>query len=219
MKNHSDSALFTAKNTAHPTRDHIDAALFGGDPLPSPQIAALHLELRAWRFLATHRVSNLKVTHVSFIDGDDGPAVNTPSVDGFYESANGATFGEAAVSLAFALGMPCGSERKSPAPATLSLGMPSEDAACSSSAPTAGPISGAKSASSRRTRSRATASTTGATSAEASTDEIISGDGAREYLDSLRREALRSAAEWEKYGYAAEGDVRRTVAKWLGGLV
>lgn len=63
------------------------------------------VELSAWRFLAAHRVGGLAVTHVTFIDGDDGPTMNTPSHDGFYESVSAPSFGEAAIELALALGM------------------------------------------------------------------------------------------------------------------
>ncbi len=171
------------------------------------------LELSAWRFLAAHRVGGLCVTHVSFIDGDNGPTMNTPSVDGFYESAFAPTFGEAAIELALALGMLCELERKSPEHATPSLGTPSAAAESSSSAPTASRRSGAKSPNSRRTRSLETGSTTGATSAVAPTGESRNGVAAREYLESLRREALRSADEWARAGYADEADIRLTVAK------
>jgi hypothetical protein len=54
------------------------------------------LELRAWRFLAQHRVGSLAVTHVQFIDGPR-PTINTLSTGEHYEQAAGDTFGAAAV--------------------------------------------------------------------------------------------------------------------------
>lgn len=77
------------------------------DPCNCESSQSNALELRAWRFLATHRVGSLSVTHVTFIDGDDCCRVNTPSFAGYYESARGSTFGEAAIALALALGMAC----------------------------------------------------------------------------------------------------------------
>lgn len=74
------------------------------------------LELRAWRFLAAHRVAPLHVTHVQFIDvpGDESPCrMNAPSFGEYYESARAATWGEAAIGLATALGMPCADDSDS----------------------------------------------------------------------------------------------------------
>lgn len=63
------------------------------------------LELAAWRFLALRRCPGLAVAHVEFIDGPR-PTMSAPADErGFYVSAGGATFGEAAVSLALKLGM------------------------------------------------------------------------------------------------------------------
>jgi hypothetical protein len=67
------------------------------------------LELRAWRFLASHRVGTLKVTHIQFIDNDGSERcrMNTPSVAEYYEDVASESWGNAAISLATALGMPC----------------------------------------------------------------------------------------------------------------
>lgn len=69
------------------------------------------LELAAWRFLAKRRTGSLAVAHIEFIDGDtpeSKSSIVTPSEEqGVYESASGATFGEAAVALAIRLGMSC----------------------------------------------------------------------------------------------------------------
>jgi hypothetical protein len=71
------------------------------------------LELAAWRFLAAHRVGSLSVTHLLFTDSERSH-VSTPSVAGFYATAEADTFGEAAIELALELGMPwdtdCGAE-------------------------------------------------------------------------------------------------------------
>ena len=64
------------------------------------------IELAAWRFLASHRVGGLAATHVQFIDSGTECRINTPSHDRFYESVGAPTWGEAAVKLALALGMP-----------------------------------------------------------------------------------------------------------------
>ena len=66
------------------------------------------LKLAAWRFLAAHRVGSLAVSHAQFIDGSDGPHINAPSRDQYYESASAPTWGEAAIKLARSLGMPDG---------------------------------------------------------------------------------------------------------------
>lgn len=119
------------------------------------------LELRAWRFLSVHRVGALKVTHVTFINGDDSCRVNTPSFDGFYESAKSATFGEAAISLAVALGMSCAEDSDSSGSAS------DQD---SSSVSTATRRSGESAATSPLIESAPAASTTAATGVEAATD-------------------------------------------------
>lgn len=63
------------------------------------------IELAAWRFLAQRRCPGLAVAHIEFVDGAK-PTVVTPAAKlGFYESASGKTFGEAAVDLALKLGM------------------------------------------------------------------------------------------------------------------
>jgi hypothetical protein len=123
------------------------------------------LELSAWRFLASHRVGALCATHVQFIDGDECRA-NTPSCLEFYESAGGKTFGEAAIRLALALGMPC------PIGCDGALGA---FAQAKSTAPTAN--AGTSGKPSRRTRSRSVDSTTAATGAEARTDASAAQNG------------------------------------------
>lgn len=66
----------------------------------------LDLELAAWRFLSLRRCPGLSVAHLEFIDGPE-PTLTTPADElGFYESATGATFGEAAIALARELGAP-----------------------------------------------------------------------------------------------------------------
>lgn len=70
------------------------------------QVNKLERELNAWRFLAAHRVGTLRVTHVQFIDEPDGCRMNTPSVESFYEDVTRSSWGEAAIALASALGMP-----------------------------------------------------------------------------------------------------------------
>ena len=112
------------------------------------------LELAAWRFLAIRRVGSLAVAHVEFIDSET-PALRTPAnVPGFYETANGASFGEAAIKLSLKLGMPwptdCGVER-------------SDFAQGKSTAATAS--AGVSAKSSRRTRAAVADSTTDATGA------------------------------------------------------
>lgn len=121
------------------------------------------IELSAWRFLASHRVGTLAVSHVQFIDGDEC-RMNTPSSAEFYESAGGATFGEAAINLAIALGMPCPSEYQE------ALRVSETD---SSSASTASLTSGASAKTSRRTRRGSVGSTTDVTGVEASADESV----------------------------------------------
>ncbi len=113
------------------------------------------LELQAWRFLALHRVGTLGVSHVQFIDAEQC-RINTPSTGEFYESACGATFGEAAIKLAVALGMPC------PLPCDAE---PSGPGVGTSSAPIATPPAGVSVPTSPATQRRRTGSTTGATGA------------------------------------------------------
>ncbi len=126
------------------------------------------LELRAWRFLAAHRVGKLAVTHVEFIDGDH-PTVVTPSTGQHYDSATGATFGDAAIELAQQLGMdgPCpeASEEFETLPAPSDQG--------SSSVLTATLPSGANEQSSPRTVTESADWTTGAIGAEPSTETAL----------------------------------------------
>lgn len=115
------------------------------------------IELTAWRFLASHRADGLSVSHVHFFDATEC-RLNTPIDAGCYESAGGKTFGEAAIKLALALGMPC------PIGCDEAL---SGFALAKSTAPTAS--DGTRSKRSRRTRSALVGSTTDATGAEART--------------------------------------------------
>ncbi len=120
------------------------------------------LELRAWRFLAAHRVGTLDVTHVTFIDGPL-PCVTTPSTGQHYESSKADSFGEAAIKLAIKLGMPCAADESRESLTRVS--------ACdrdSSSAPTASRRNGSTGRSSRRTEMGSAVSTTAATAAEQS---------------------------------------------------
>jgi hypothetical protein len=122
------------------------------------------LELRAWRFLAQHRVGSLAVTHLQFIDGPQ-PTINTPSTDQHYEQASGETFGAAAIELALLLGMDvtCAADesREASPPNASGLG--------SSCAPTATRRSGANGKTSRRIETESEASTIDATGAEPNT--------------------------------------------------
>ncbi len=78
------------------------------------------LELRAWRFLAHHRVGKLAVQHVTFIDDAEVCRMHAPSSGPHYEHGVGATFGEAAIALARALGMPCEDDSDSTSTASAS---------------------------------------------------------------------------------------------------
>lgn len=137
------------------------------------------LELKAWRFLAAHRVGTLAVSFLEFIDDAPHRRIRAPSSSdvGCSEVGVGQNFGAAAIALAFELGMPC--QNDAGEQVTGSLTLQSGDADSSSSASIAAHHSGETPKNSRRTRSRKTGSTTGATSAEAPTE----GGSAR--LDDL----------------------------------
>lgn len=120
------------------------------------------LELRAWRYLAAHRVGKLHVTHVSFIDDGDVCRMNTPSCLEYYEHGEGQTFSEAAIGLALALGMQCEDDSDSTASAS------DQD---SSSASTATHRSGESEKTSPPADSAPAGSTTAATGAARDFDE------------------------------------------------
>ena len=132
-------------------------------------MSAEALELAAWRFLAAHRVAGLHVSHVQFIDGAEC-RLSTPSCLEFYESAGGKTFGEAAIKLALALGMPWPS-RCPAVHAVLGDG--------SSSAPTATRPNGESAKTSPPTLAETEGSTIGATGVARDTDESSARFGER----------------------------------------
>ncbi len=133
-------------------------------------VANDELELEAWRFIANHRVrikgGALTVSHARFIDDHASGLyhINTPAgCEGVYASESGATFGEAAIKLALALGMPCRTRCRE------EQSEPEGDASSSRSAPTVNRPAGASAPTSPATRRRRTGSTTAATSAAAAT--------------------------------------------------
>lgn len=62
------------------------------------------VELRAWRYLATHRVGRSAVGYVEFIDGPSS-SMRAPLPDGFVASCSSKDWGAAAIALAYELGM------------------------------------------------------------------------------------------------------------------
>ncbi len=78
------------------------------DPCNCTQSLAMALELRAWRFIAAHRIGTSRASVVQFLDDDCRyKRIATPRGNGQVNAtAIAPTFEQAIVSLAYSLGMP-----------------------------------------------------------------------------------------------------------------
>lgn len=192
MNKPMDRASILPRNTDCMSRDYI--------------VGTPALELSAWRFLAAHRVGGLAASHAQFIDSGSECRINTPSHDHYYESVGAPTWGDAAIKLAIALGMPWPSQCH--AVQTVLGGD-------SNSAPTAIRPSGENAKTSPHTHAVPVASTTGATGAVQGIGESA---GLAEAVSQIVSECRFRALEWRRAGNTEMAAAFDRVAAMVGVL-